>query len=492
MIPSVPEIRITRRNSRPLKKDGQYVVYWMIAQRRTRWNFALQHAVRMAESLQKPLVIFEALRCNYEWASDRIHRFVLQGMAENQKRVEETSAFYFPYVEPEAGHGKSLLSELARPACAVVTDEFPSFFLPRMLHAAGQKIEVTLESVDSNGLLPMTAGHEKIFTVAHSFRRFLQKTLPLHCLDLPEPDPLAGANLPELSGLPKSAISRWASAEPALLEASAESLSSLPIDHSIGAGLAEGGSANAERRLETFLTDGLPVYADRRNDPESDAASGLSPYLHFGHIASHEIFARLIQREGWTPKKLATKPNGSREGWWGMSSEAESFLDELVTWRELGYNMCSQRDDYYQYESLPEWARVTLEEHESDPRPHAYPLEQLESADTHDELWNAAQRQLLREGRMHNYLRMLWGKKILEWSLHPREALRSLIQLNNRYALDGRNPNSYSGIFWCLGRYDRAWGPERPIFGKVRYMSSESTARKLNVKNYLHRYGPES
>ena len=154
--------------------------------------------------------------------------------------------------------------------------------------------------------------------------------------------------------------------------------------------------------------------------------------------------------------------------------------------------MCSQRDDYNQYESLPQWAQVTLEEHESDPRPHAYPLEQLEAAETHDELWNAAQRQLVREGRIQNYLRMLWGKKILEWSPSPRVALRSLIQLNNRYALDGRNPNSYSGIFWCLGRYDRAWGPERPIVGKVRYMSSESTARKLNVKNYLHRYAPDS
>lgn len=492
MTPPVPEIRITRRNERPLRKRGQFVVYWMIAQRRTQWNFALQHALRMAESLQKPLVILEALRSDYKWASDRIHRFVLQGMAENQRRVEETSAFYFPYVEPEAGHGKGLLSELARSACAVVTDEFPCFFLPRMLRAAGQKLEVPLESVDSNGLLPMTAGHEKVFTVAHSFRRFLQKTLPEHFLELPEPDPLAAAKLPELNSLPKSVTSRWPEADRALLEASPESLSPLPIDHSVETGLADGGSANAERRLETFFAEGLPIYAARRNDPDSDAASGLSPYLHFGHISSHEIFARLIQREGWSPKKLAAKPNGSREGWWGMSAEAEGFLDEFVTWRELGYNMCSQRDDYDQYESLPEWTRVTLEEHESDARPHVYSLEQLEAADTHDELWNAAQRQLVREGRMHNYLRMLWGKKILEWSPHPRDALRSLIQLNNRYALDGRNPNSYSGIFWCLGRYDRAWGPERPIFGKVRYMSSDSTARKLNVKNYLRRYGPDS
>lgn len=492
MIPPVPETRLTRHNDRPLHSSGRYVVYWMIAQRRTGWNFALQQAVRLAESLQKPLVILEALRCDYEWASDRIHRFVLQGMAENQRQLEKTSAFYFPYVEPEIGHGKGLLHELARSACAVVTDEFPCFFLPRMLRAAGKKLEVPLESVDSNGLLPMRSGHEKVFTVAHSFRRFLQKRLPEHFLELPEPDPLAEANLPELRSLPKAVTQRWPLAEASLLEASTEALRTLPIDHSVGPGLADGGVAHAQKRLQTFFSEGLPIYADKRNDPESDAASGLSPCLHFGHISSHEIFARLIQRENWSPKNLAAKPNGSREGWWGMSPEAESFLDEFVTWRELGYNMCSQRDDYDRYESLPEWARVTLEEHESDPRAHVYSLEQLEAADTHDELWNAAQRQLVREGRMHNYLRMLWGKKILEWSPSPREALKPLIELNNRYALDGRNPNSYSGIFWCLGRYDRAWGPERPIFGKIRYMSSDSTARKLKVKNYLCQYGPDS
>jgi deoxyribodipyrimidine photo-lyase len=174
-----------------------------------------------------------------------------------------------------------------------------------------------------------------------------------------------------------------------------------------------------------------------------------------------------------------------------MSGAAESFLDELVTWRELGFNMCWQRPDYDQYESLPAWAQQTLEEHSSDLRPVVYTLDQLQSATTHDALWNAAQTQLVTEGRMHNYLRMLWGKKILEWSATPRDALASMIELNNRFAVDGRNPNSYSGIFWVLGRYDRAWGPERPIFGKIRYMTSENTARKLKLSNYLRSYSPK-
>jgi len=171
-----------------------------------------------------------------------------------------------------------------------------------------------------------------------------------------------------------------------------------------------------------------------------------------------------------------------------MSPSAEAFLDQVVTWRELGFNMAANRPDHREYESLPDWALQTLEEHEGDARPHLYSLEEFQAAATHDELWNAAQRQLLREGIIHNYLRMLWGKKILEWTAEPREAASVMIQLNNRYAIDGRDPNSYSGIYWCLGRYDRPWGPERPVFGKIRYMTSRNTARKLQLKEYLQRF----
>ena len=261
-----------------------------------------------------------------------------------------------------------------------------------------------------------------------------------------------------------------------------------PIDHTVGPAVFDGGEVAARKTLHRFLAIRLPRYAEHRNDPEEEAASGLSPYLHFGHISIHEIFTALIKRDDWSPEKLSATTKGSREGWWGTTPEVESFLDEAVTWREIGFNMCSHRDDYDQFESLPDWAQKTLNDHARDPRPHLYSLAQLEAAETHDELWNAAQRQLVREGRMHNYLRMLWGKKILEWSASPREALNVLIDLNNKYAVDGRDPNSYSGICWTLGRYDRAWGPVRPIFGTIRYMSSENTARKLHVKGYLQRY----
>ncbi|MEC8025764.1 MAG: deoxyribodipyrimidine photolyase, partial [Myxococcota bacterium] len=194
-------------------------------------------------------------------------------------------------------------------------------------------------------------------------------------------------------------------------------------------------------------------------------------------------------KEGWALPESTPKPTGKREGWWGLSAASEAFFDELITWREVGYTFCHHRlEDYDTFESLPTWAQTTLNEHRSDPRPWIYTLEQLDQAQTHDPVWNAAQNELRRTGRMHNYLRMLWAKKILEWSESPEDALEVLIELNNRYALDGRNPNSYSGIFWTLGRFDRAWGPVRPIFGKIRFMSSDNTKRKLKLKNYLEKY----
>ena len=172
-----------------------------------------------------------------------------------------------------------------------------------------------------------------------------------------------------------------------------------------------------------------------------------------------------------------------------MSDTAEAFVDEFVTWRELGYNFCWQRSDYEDFASLPDWAKATLQKHATDPREHVYSLDEFAAGATHDPLWNAAQRQLRESGVLQNYLRMLWGKKVLEWSRTPEDAMAILIELNNRYALDGRNPNSYSGISWVLGRYDRPWAPERDVYGVIRYMSSTNTVKKLKMKRWLARWG---
>jgi len=487
----VPASRIRTCNNAPIRIDGEFVLYWMIAFRRLSSNFSLQRAVELAVELRKPLVIFEPLRVGYQWASDRIHRFVIDGMAENASRVaalKNAGVVYYPYVEPRADTGKGLLAALASRACVVVTDDFPSFFLPRMVEAAASRLPVRLEAVDSNGFLPLRAT-DRVFTTAFSFRAFLQKQLPPHLIEFPQPDPLKGLKLPSLNAMPSDITKRWPIAAPNLLSGDAAMLASLPIDHSVGVAETRGGTTAACEKLSRFLERSLPHYAAGANDPDADNRSGLSPYLHFGHISPHELFHELMTREEWSPASLGKKTGGKREGWWGVSPGAEAWLDEFVTWRELGYNMSSHRDDYDQFESLPDWAQATLAKHESDPREHVYSLDEFATAATHDELWNAAQTQLVREGRIHNYLRMLWGKKILEWSETPREALTTMIELNNRYALDGRNPNSYSGILWTLGRYDRPWGPERPIFGTVRFMSSDSTRKKLRVNQYLRTFG---
>jgi len=487
---TIPELRIRTGNAADLA-DGDYVLYWMIAFRRGRYNFSLDRAVHWAQKLKKPLVILEALRVGYRWASDRIHHFVIQGMADNARHFAKRPVTYYPYLEPTAGAGKGLLQTLAKRACVVVSDDFPCFFVPRMLAAAAQQIPCQFELVDSNGLLPMRAA-DKCFSRAFDFRRFLQKNLKDHLLDLPADDPLKGARLPRLPELPPTVVRKWPAADVEKLAADQQPLQRFPIDHAVPVSQIAGGTQAAERTWVEFRQRKLPRYAEDRNQPEQDVASGLSPYLHFGHLSIQQVFAELAAQEQWTPDRLSTKTTGESRGWWGMSEPAESFLDEAITWREVGYNFCSQRTDYEQYESLPDWCQATLAKHARDTRPHVYTLPEFEAAATHDPLWNAAQRQLRRDGKMHNYLRMLWGKKVLEWSATPQEALTTLIELNNKYALDGRNPNSYSGIFWCLGRYDRPWAPERPIFGVIRYMSSDNTARKLRVKQYLRDYGPDS
>jgi deoxyribodipyrimidine photo-lyase len=471
----------------PVNRDGDFVLYWITANRRLQWNFALDRALHWSHELGKPLLVLEALRLGYRWASDRLHQFILDGMRDNAAYAAAHGVNYYPYVETEMDGGKGLLEALAARATVVVTDDFPCFFLPRMIAAAAKQVPCRMEKVDANGLLPMRAANQ-VYPTAYAFRRFLQKELPNHLEDRPRPEPWRSYTQGKVD-VPKSVLERWPAATTDVLNGGHDFLGTLPIDHDVTITNTAGGASAAKETMRTFLEDRLPRYAEDRNDPGEKATSQLSPYLHFGHLSVHQIFAELIRPEEWTISDLAPKGNGSREGWWGMSPPAESFLDELITWRELGYNFCHQRRDYEKYSSLPDWARATLEVHASDKREHMYSLAEFENAATHDELWNAAQRELVREGRIHNYLRMLWGKKILEWTASPEQALEVMIELNNKYALDGRNPNSYSGIFWILGRYDRPWGPERKIFGKIRYMSSANTARKVHVDDYLAKYG---
>ncbi len=485
---NVPAIRVHPANARAPARSGTYVLYWMTAQRRTTYSFGLQRAMEHVRALGRPLLVAETLGCDGRWATDRHHRFVLEGMADTARRLAAAGVAYYPFVARAAGEERAAVEALAQRAAVVVADDFPVPASRAAVAALADGAAFAVEAVDGNGLLPLRAA-EKVFPTAYAFRRFLQGHLAEHLAGLPAPNPLPRRAARQRAAVAAAVRRRYPPAGKALI-ADAAALANLPIDHRVAPAPQRGGSGAAAAALKAFLADRLERYDAERNLPDREATSGLAPYLHFGHVAAAEVFASLARREGWSPGRLSQRADGRREGWWGVSPAAESFLDQLVTWRELGYNACHLDPQQHRYESLPPWAQATLERHRRDRRTWSYPLEVFAAAGTHDPLWNAAQRQLLREGRIHNYLRMLWGKKILEWSADPHEALETMIELNNRYALDGSDPNSYSGIFWTLGRYDRPWGPERPIFGKVRYMSSENTARKVPVRGYLERYGP--
>ena len=487
----VPAVRIRAANAAELRPDGRYILYWMTAFRRLDYNSALARAAELAREFGRPIVILEALRTGYPHASDRLHAFVIDGMAEHARVLRRSAVTYYPYVEPARGAGRGLLDALARDAVAVIADDYPCFFLPRMVTAAAARLPVRLEAVDSNGLVPMRApGRE--FVTAFSFRAWLQRELPGLLGQWPRAFDLT--DLPRAGEAPlidPATHARWPATPSASLDNAASLLSSLPIDHTVRPTSRRGGASAGRAALAQFVSDKLASYPAAHSHPDLDGTSGLSPWLHFGHVSSCEVFDAIANAERWTSRRLAGRSGGKKDGW-GLSHGAEAFLDQVITWRELGFNMCTSRpNDYWTFAAVPAWAQAALRRHAPDPRPALYAFDQLDTSATGDEVWNAAQRQLVQDGWMHNYLRMLWGKRILEWTRTPEDALDVMTRLMNRYAIDGRAPNSYTGYLWTLGRYDRPWAPEREIFGTVRYMSSANTLRKLKMKAYMRRYGAD-
>lgn len=486
----VPAIRIHAASPAPARRKGRYVLYWMSSSRRTTFNYALQRAIAWCHEFNVPLVVLEALRLEYPHASERFHHFVIDGMNDNKAAFEQAGVTYLPFVERHAGDGKGLVELLAEDASLVVTDEFPAFFLPRM-HAAiaerFQQREIRFEQVDSNGLVPLRASKTP-FTFAHQFRRFVQKTLPAQLDDAPLAHPLQHYRAQAVA-LPDALQSRFVFATQEELASPQTWLPSLKIDHAVKAVEERGGSVAGEARMQAFVKRKLSRYHEDRSHPDDDVASGLSFWLHFGHVSPHAVWAAVMEQAGWTKEKMAPKATGSREGFWNASDAADSFIDELVTWRELGLQRCHHTRDFDQYEGLPAWSRKSLEEHLGDARPRLYTRAELEAGQTDDDVWNASMRELRETGRIQNYLRMVWGKKTLEWFAHPRDAFETLVYLNDKYAVDGRDPNGYTNIGWVFGAYDRAWGPERKIFGKVRYMTSTATVKKLRMKSWLRTWG---
>jgi deoxyribodipyrimidine photo-lyase len=478
---SYNQARLRRLNGARLAAGAEYVLYWMQSCRRLERSHALDYALRCAAELGRPLVLYEGLRIDYPWASERLHRFVLEGMQANAARAGELGLSYWPYVESRAGEGRGLLRRLSERACLVVTDDFPCFIVPAQAEALAQKASVPVFAVDSNSVVPLSQLGPPVQAAAHLrpriHRAFAEAWQHRAAARLHVPDAVR-KHVP-------APFETWSAKDVAAF------VDALPLDRSVPAVPGKPGGAPAGRaRLREFVKKRLRGYAEERSEPRSPAAghaSGLSPYLHFGQLSIEAVVEAVLASTGrWSKDELRLHNRGKREGFFCDDPDVNAFLDEALTWRDVGLQWhWSRRADAASLErALPAWALQTLGAHAGDRRPWLYTAAELEDGATHDPLWNAAQRELVTTGTIHNYLRMLWGKKVLEWSASPAEAYRTLEHLNNKYALDGRDPNSYTGILWCFGLFDRPWAPERPVFGRVRFMSSERTARKFDLEGY--------
>ncbi len=486
-------INTYRKNVRKAgEPEGEYVLYWMQINRRLHHNFALEYAVAWANKLERPLVILEGLACDYPWATARTSTFILEGMAGHLRQLQNVdSVTYIPYPEQQKGSYSTLVGDLCKRSALLVSDEYPVFIMRERNERLEKELEIPFHTIDSNGIIPMALSDKAPYS-AFIFRKLMQKMF-LTCWEQPPLEhPLKGLKDQGRPDLPDDIRSKQQTGMSRLESADtiAQFVSGISeLDHSIGPVKIKGTREAGLERLHDFTGNDLLRYDDDRNDPDKERTSRLSPWMHIGKLSAFEVVAEVfaMQPEGWDIRN-ATPAGGKRSGFFGGHDAIESFLDEVITWREVGYHFARHTADYDQFGSLPSWARETLSDHADDPREHTYSYQELAESRTHDPVWNAAQTQLRQEGRIHNYLRMLWGKKVLEWTPDPQTALSYLIDLNNYYAIDGRDPNSYSGIFWIFGRFDRAWGPERPIFGKIRYMTSNSTRKKVKLDNYLKRY----
>lgn len=439
------------------RPNSRYVLYWMQIHRRAYQNQALNFAITQANKLNLPVVVYEGLRPDYEQANDRLHQFIIEGAMDNHRDFTKRGIRYCFYLMPEAHTGnRRAVAQLAQEAALLVTDDFPTFVVPPHNRTIVKQVDCPVYAVDANGIVPIRELKYEEYA-ARTIRPKIHRLLPAYFWPIEEIKPkIKSADL-KLNLREETSL---AHADAAAL------LRSVNIDHSVSPSqLYHGGRREALQRLEIFVSTRLKNYADGRNVTGEHWTSELSPYLHFGHLGAMEAALAVLHAEA---------PEAS----------IDAYLEELIVRRELSYNFCHFNPKHTSIEALPAWARQTIFAHEKDARPYVYSPRQFEDAATHDEIWNLAQRELLATGKIHGYVRMLWGKKIIEWSKTPQEALATMIRLHHRYALDGRNPNTYTGILWCFGKHDRAWGPQRPVFGLVRYMTSESTRRKINLPAY--------
>ena len=452
--------RVRNLNSAPARADADYVLYWSQMNRRVPGNHALAHAIDLANQCHLPLLVYESLTCTYKHANDRLHTFLLEAVPEMEKSVKRVGAGYLFYLRARRADPNDAVYRLAERAACLVTDDYPTFIAAQHNGRVPERVGVPYIAVDSSCIVPMSR-HEKRAYGAYTIRPKIRRELPLFFkpLEMPRPSVRWREDL-----LPDAA-------RPLHTKVAARNVRELvngcEIDHSVRASISfRGGQSVARKHLERFLDTRLRSYAGQRNEPSAHATSDLSPYLHFGQIGALEV--ALAARDYAQEQKLI----------------ADEFLEELIVRRELAFNFARFTADPQTLEALPDWCKRSMKKHARDPRPEVYSYDQLARAETYDALWNATQKELLLRGKIHGYYRMYWGKKIIEWSRTYEDALRAMIDLHDIYALDGRDPNTYTNILWCFGLHDRPWA-ERPVFGQLRYMSLEGMRRKTDVDAYI-------
>ncbi len=447
--------RVTVRRDGPPKPDGACVVYWMQRAQRGLNNAAVDCAVNIANELGLPLLVYFSAISNFPNANLRHYVFLNQGLPDVEADLAERN-ITFIVRRPPGNSLEQLLKEVN--AAILIGDENPCREPERWRQVIAKRLHIPFWTIDADVVVP-----SKLFPKpqygAYVLRPKLYRELPnyLH--------PFRNPNAQHAWGRPKN-------------------FDSFPVGDDITAGWKKfdrtvapvegftGGSHAARNRLKFFVEHLLADYDKQRNQPTVDGSSRLSPYLHFGHIGPTEI-------------ALAVDAAANKHA--SLKEARDSFFNELLVWRELAVNFVKYTPNYDSAECAETWARQSLAEHARDPREWTYTLEQLERGETHDELWNASQLQMVHFGWMHNYVRMYWGKKILEWSRDPATAFAHAVALNDKYELDGRDPNGYAGIAWAIvGKFDRPWF-DRPIFGKIRYMSAASTGKKFDSQGYIAR-----
>ncbi len=445
--------RITVRREGPAKADGKCVVYWMQRAQRGIDNHAVNIAVEVANALGLPLVVYFAGISNFPSANLRHYVFLQQGLPDIEEDLAKRNIAFLMRRAPHESH-EQLLADVD--AAFLVGDENPMREPEKWRKRLATKISIPYWTVDADVVVPSKL-IEKAQYGAYTIRPRLYKLLPKYLVPYENPNATREWKRPKgfhSDSLTEDMTEGWEH-----------------LDRSVKPVEAwHGGTHAALKRLKHFTSKLLANYVETRNRPEIDGTSALSPYLHYGHIG---------------PQTIALAVDAAVKGNPTMTEARDSFVNELIAWRELSVNFVLYSGNYDNVECAEDWARKSIEEHRRDEREYLYTLKQLESAETYDELWNAAQMQMTRHGWMHNHMRMYWAKKILEWTPDVATAMKYSVYLNDKYELDGRDPGGYAGIAWAtVGKFDRPWF-DRPIFGKIRYMSGGSTGRKFDSKKYI-------